>query len=226
MDEGIDTTAVYRDTRLRIRGLVTEADGAGDTIVPACPSWRVRDVVAHLTGVCDDILTGNLDGVATDPWTQAQVERRAERPLAEVIEEWDDVGPRVEALFGPGGALPQLVFDEVTHEHDLRGALRRPGARDDVAVDVGLGFLVEGMNASFGQGDLPAVRVCCRAEEWVLGEGEPAVTVTASAFDLLRSFSGRRTIDQIAALDWSDDPARWFAAFTFGPFTVPAEPVE
>jgi len=220
-----DTTAVYRDTRLRIRD-VAAAAGDGATAVPACPAWTVRDVVAHLAGVCDDILAGNLEGAGTDPWTLAHVAPRADRSLADVLEEWDDLGRRVEALLGPGGAPAQLVFDEVTHEHDLRAALGCPGAREDVAVDVALGFAVPAMSASVGQADLPAIRARCGADEWILGSGEPEVTLTAAAFDLLRSLSGRRTAEQIKGLDWSADPTPWLPAFTFGPFTLPITPVD
>ena len=75
-------------TRERVSALVRGAgDEAGQRVVPACPRWTVRDVVAHLTGVCDDILAGRLDGVATDPWTDAQVARRAGRPVEDILDD-------------------------------------------------------------------------------------------------------------------------------------------
>ena len=36
-----------------------------------------------------------------------------------------------------------VVLDEVTHEHDVRAALDRPGARDATGMDVAFGFLCE-----------------------------------------------------------------------------------
>jgi uncharacterized protein (TIGR03083 family) len=226
---GIDTTAVYRATRERVSALVRGAgDEAGQRVVPACPRWTVRDVVAHLTGVCDDILAGRLDGVATDPWTDAQVARQAGRPVEDILDEWGEVGPRVEELFGPGGAPEQLVFDETTHEHDIRGALHEPGARDDPAVAVALGFVRENFPAAVRAAGAPALTVRSGIGELVLGDGAPAAaTLTVSAFDLLRSCTGRRTVDQIAALDWGGaDPSPWLPAFTWGPFTPPEAPIE
>ena len=69
-----DYARMYSDLRHRVVGVVQDADRpALDTMVPAAPEWRVRDVVAHLSGVCADIVNGNLDGVTTDPWTAVQV---------------------------------------------------------------------------------------------------------------------------------------------------------
>jgi uncharacterized protein (TIGR03083 family) len=228
MDTDTDTTAVYRDTRGRVTELLRAADpGAADLRVGACPRWTVREVAAHLTGVCDDILSGRLDGVATDGWTHAQVDRRAAASLAEILDEWDDVGPKVEGLFGPGGAPPQMVFDGVTHEHDIRGALDNRDARDSAAVTVGLGFAVGAVGDSLRESECPALRIRSGGEEWVVGGDDPAGTLTAERFALLRSMSGRRTAAQISSLDWGGaDPAPWLPAFTFGPVTVPLEPTE
>ena len=68
---------VYEETRDRIVALVRHpATGTSarvaETVVPACPGWRVRDVIAHVTGIYADIVGGNLQGGATDEWTAAQ----------------------------------------------------------------------------------------------------------------------------------------------------------
>src|SRR5207245_258980 len=99
-------------------------------VVPACPEWTVHDVIAHLAGVCADIINGNLAGVATESWTAAQVDARRAHTVEQIIAEWSEVAPQVEAMADhfPGRAGPQLVFDLTTHEHDLRGALGRPDA--------------------------------------------------------------------------------------------------
>jgi uncharacterized protein (TIGR03083 family) len=78
----MDTTEAYRAVRDRMIALVDGVDGDQD--VPACPGWTVRDLMAHVTGVADDILEGRMDGVATDEWTGTQVAARAERTVAEV----------------------------------------------------------------------------------------------------------------------------------------------
>ena len=47
-----------------------------DAPAPATPSWRAHDILAHLVGVTDDVVHGRLEGIASDPWTQAQVDAR------------------------------------------------------------------------------------------------------------------------------------------------------
>ena len=66
----IDHAAVYRAVRVRITALVCELpEETLDRVAPATPEWRVRDVVAHLAGSTADIVSGNLDDVASDEWT-------------------------------------------------------------------------------------------------------------------------------------------------------------
>lgn len=96
--------------------------------VPACPGWTPKDVAAHLTGVCADILAGRLDGVGTDPWTAAQVDERRSKNLDDVLSEWAEVGEQIEALLPnfPEWAANQAVFDLLSHEHDIADALGLP----------------------------------------------------------------------------------------------------
>jgi len=220
----MDNGQAYRATRDRIIGLVVDPDVDAATVVPACPAWTVRDVVAHLAGVCEDITTGNMDGAGTDPWTAEHVSKRAEQPLPTVVDEWRILSEQALELLGD--SVPdQLVFDEVTHEHDLRAALDRPGSRDDRAVTVGLQFLGPVLHAMLAA-EAPPLRIRSDHQEWDPGDGTRA-TLSASDFDLLRSGSGRRTRDQIAALDWGGtDPAPWLNAFFYEPFQEPPAPLE
>ena len=229
---GMEATEAYRATRERISALLRGGGpDVADRAVPASPRWTVREVAAHLAGACDDVLAGRLEGVATDEWTAAQVTARADRSLGDILDEWADVGPRVEDLFGDGGVHPQLLFDEVTHEHDIRSALDRPGARDDAAVTLALSFVGAAFPEALRSAGAPVLTFRWDREELVLADdegGAPAqATLSATAFDLLRSCSGRRTLDQISALDWGGaDPSPWLPAFTWGPFTLPTDPVE
>lgn len=215
----------YRGVRTRVRDLVTSGDVDAAATVPCCPSWTVADVVAHLAGVVDDALAGRLDGVATDPWTQAQVDSRRGRPVDDVLDEWDGLGPTFEAVldsFGPAGW--QAVFDATTHEHDVRGALARPGARDSDAVLGALAFAVEGMAQAAAARGTPVPRlVSTDGRSWG-DDGAPA-SLTASPFELMRSLSGRRSLEQIAALDWSGDVDAVLPAFTWGPFRPSSAPI-
>jgi uncharacterized protein (TIGR03083 family) len=136
---------VYEGGRRRTLELVADLDDrAAATPVPACPEWSVHDVVAHLAGVCADIMAGNVAGATTDPWTAAQVDARRERSFGEIVAEWDDVGPQGAAFADdfPGRLGNQFITDATVHEHDLRGALGRPGVRDSDGVRIGAEFLV------------------------------------------------------------------------------------
>src|SRR5438552_16897596 len=125
----VDVPQLYRDGRQRVTDLVGAIDpGVAATPVAACPAWTVHDVVAHVTGVCADILAANIAGVASDPWTAAQVAARRDRPLADVVEEWSQVPPPVEALASnfPGRTGVQWVTALTPPEHDVRRALQGP----------------------------------------------------------------------------------------------------
>src|SRR5262249_57966144 len=78
---------------------------------PAAPEWRVRDIVAHLSGVTADINAGNLDGVATDAWTARQVDTRREWSIERLLEEWGTEAAKVEAVVA---ALPHAAVGGVS----------------------------------------------------------------------------------------------------------------
>ena len=225
----IEAAAAYRQGRERITGLLRQVgDKAESTEVPACPGWTPKDVVGHLTGVCADILAGRLDGVATDPWTAAQVEERRSKSVEEVLAEWEDVGPQVEALLPsfPEWAASQLVFDQLSHEHDLTDALGLPPPDDAHADGPALEFAANALTARAEQLGLPPLTIACGDRTWSsegLGEG---ATLRVRAIDLLRSLTGRRTADQIKALEWDGaDPTQWLPAFEIGHFTLRDTPI-
>ncbi|MEX2031837.1 MAG: hypothetical protein WEA81_03110, partial [Dehalococcoidia bacterium] len=64
-----DYTTGYRELRDRVSSLVREHASEIDELAPATPEWRVRDIVAHMAGICDDIAHARLDGVGSDAWT-------------------------------------------------------------------------------------------------------------------------------------------------------------
>ena len=56
-------------------------------------------------------------------------------PSTSIADEWRTTGPQVDELCAAlGDGVAQLIFDTVTHEQDLRGALGQPGGEDG-AVD-------------------------------------------------------------------------------------------
>lgn len=214
----------YTGIRQRVNELLAGADGS--VAVPACPAWTVKDVLAHVAGVVDDILAGRLDGVATDPWTEAQVVARRDASLEDVLAEWNEKAPQVEAIVdGFGAPGRQLVFDTVTHEHDLRGALGRPGAEDSDAVALGSSFIIPGFVSVVAQQGLPPIVIeAADGETWTSAPDEPpAARLRSSRFDLVRAFSGRRSLEQVQAMDWDGDATAYLGAFTFGPFRPSVE---
>ncbi|MBW3669411.1 MAG: maleylpyruvate isomerase family mycothiol-dependent enzyme [Actinobacteria bacterium] len=245
-----DIGQTYADGRERITELVREAPTEQLTAtVPACPQWRVTDVVAHLAGTCSDVLAGNIEGVATDPWTAAQVEARRGRSIDELLEEWTTAAPQVEAIAQhfPGRVGTQWILDMTTHEHDIRGALGAPGAQDSSAVAMALEFMVGGLGVSVASRGLPPLEVRADGVSWIVGgEGEtdlnavlfgaePPVntasgaetTVEASGFELFRALTGRRSRGQIRKFTWTGDAEAYLPAFEFGPFrTATADVVE
>ena len=222
--------AAYAGVRRRINELVADvSDRTGDT-VPACPEWRVRDLVAHVAGVVDDVLGGRIEGAGSAAWTAAQVESRRERPFPEVLADWNEQAPQLEGMldsFGPPGR--QMVMDAVTHEHDLRGALGAPGARDSDAVVIGVSWLLDAYQMASSANGHPGVRIVASdgaRVTWEPTDGRPAVaTVTASSFELLRAFSGRRTEDEVRSFSWEGDVDAVLASLTFGPFRPTATSV-
>lgn len=172
-------SAAYIELRVRVIELLrTTPEEHGDRVVPACPDWTVRQLVGHLVGVPEDILTGNMSGVTTPAWTAAQVSRHEGKSLRELAESYastgqvfDDVLPRVSA---PSNS--QMVMDAVTHELDLRDALGDSGAQDSSAVDVALRWLEYAFASKMPVGTFDRVGVDSRG-----------------TYELLRSLTGRRT---------------------------------
>jgi hypothetical protein len=197
-----DYAQCYREFRGRVRGLVGELDAEQlEMIAPATPEWRVRDIVAHLAGIPADILSGNIDGVATDAWTAKQVDDRRDWPFEEVLRQWEESGRAIEPLVAafPEAAVQQMLADAATHEHDIRGALGRPGARDSDALAVGFVFVTGAVGA-------PLIFETDAGTFAGGPKGEPVATVHADRFELFRAMTGRRTYDQIRAFGWDGEP--------------------
>ena len=200
----IDLGASYRAARLRVADIVN--DNLADHEVPATPGWSVHDVVSHLYGVMTDISAGNLAGVATPPWTAAQVERCRSKSLGEVLAEWSAAAPGFEGFLStPAGSnAGAAVMDVNCHETDLRSALGlAPALPDDTLAWAG-----------------ESMRAALRSQ--IAAAGLPEVALDAPDFELFRGRLGRRTRDEVAALGWSADPAPYLDIFfIFGPTAHP-----
>jgi uncharacterized protein (TIGR03083 family) len=180
--------------------------------VAACPGWSAHDVVAHVTGVVDDVLSGRLDGVASEPWTAAQVEARRAQSIDDMLADWGAKAPAFERFLDDvGDPGRQAVADLVTHEHDLRGALGRPGFRDSDAVAIAYEFIARGfVNTARARG--------LRVKVGAMGDDDAPLVLSGDPFTLLRAMTGRRDVQQLRSLHWQGDPEVALAAFTWGPF--------
>jgi uncharacterized protein (TIGR03083 family) len=212
---------VQAELRVRVTELVRDvAPAVLDQPAAATPGWRVRDVLAHMVGVSDDVVNGRLDGIASDAWTGAQVERRRNVTIGELLGDWEHYGPEFEKLLtsAPEEIAGQAVFDAATHEHDVRQAIGRPGARDSDAMDLSWQWLV----STRTRAGAPAIRFVTEWGDELAGTGEPQVTVHAPRFELLRATTGRRTAEEIASYEWDPAPdATFLLAAPF--FTIRTE---
>lgn len=213
--------AAYQETRERITTLVRELDESQAGIqVPSTPGWTIKDVAAHLSGLVVDWTNGNTENYGADEWTARQVEERRTLSLDEVLEEWSAHAPGFEAMLDdPDANVPAhipfiTVADIAIHEHDIRGALGRPGARDSSAVLIGMKTYVTGVRQRHETSGLePMVIRETDGRDWPIGTGEPIVTVSASRFELFRAMAGRRSRAQVLGLAWEGDPGAFVDLF-------------
>lgn len=212
---------VYREVRRNIMALLADEADELDPVIPACPKWTLRDLIAHLAGSAA-LAAGRMSG-----WTPAHPSS-ANMGVPELLDVWDQIGSDVELLLsernGRAGSL--LVTDAFTHELDIRYTLNAPLPESHPAFAVAFEVLASGFAAAVEAHNLPALRLSTDATQWTVGSGEPAATVTAHRYDLYRSLTGRRTHEQITAMRWDRSSHRWLPAFTWGPFTPPESPVE
>jgi uncharacterized protein (TIGR03083 family) len=214
----------YHGVRRRVNELVVDADDdAVAAIAPATPEWTARELLAHLAGVTADIVHGNLEGVGTDDWTARQVAARRDRSVEELLEEWNEHGPVVESMadqLGRSGA--QLVTDASTHEHDIRGALGRPGARDSDAVEIAFHYVGDALGLDLDAAGHGALDVHHDGGTTTFGSGEPTFALRTTRFEFLRATTGRRSAAQVAAYDW-DGVA--LSGLALARFTARADPL-
>lgn len=195
----IDLGQHYRDARLRFMALVN--DDNGTTPVPATPLWDIHDVLAHVAGAMEDVKNGNMDGVTTDPWTAAQVERGKTKTVTQLLAQWEEDAPPTEAFLStPDGATAYLaVVDLHTHLADISTALGVPVSIPDEL----LSWICPKLLESF--------------QDKVAKDGLPPVEVSAPNIEIFRGRLGRRTEDEVRAYDWSADPTPYLDSwFIFG----------
>lgn len=208
---------LYQETKDRITAVVTEVgDTAWTTPVAACPGWSVRDVVAHQVAIAEIWTRGGLTGPPTDAETAAGVRRFDDHDEAELMSAWTVAAAELERHAETDGLAPPLA-DITVHEHDIRGALGRPGARDSAAVWQSSDQLLTMLRT-------PApLRVTVEDFEYRCGavddgDSHLEIGLTTTRFEALRWRTGRRSRAQLATMDWAGDPTPVLDhLFLFGP---------
>lgn len=217
----MDAAAIYGDARRRIIGLVTTlSPDQLATTVPGSPLWTVKDVVAHLAGVPVDVQAGRIEGAATAEWTARQVDERLDRSIDDLVAEWDEAAPGFEALLSQVPAMSLTAMDIVTHEADIRDALGLPRGIDDDVLDQLVQRVVGTIGKRLEQAAGPALRIKAGVDEWIVGPGDPAATLTTEPYELLRVGFGRRSEGQIRSYGWDGDPDSYLPYLSVFPFST------
>lgn len=214
-----DAAAAYRLIYGRTDALLRGRPEVAELKVPACPAWTIRQTVAHLAGIAQDIVSTNMEGKAADSWTQAQIGRLGGHSIDELLDLWGQMIDPVTTRLAVQGSACQLVFDALTHEHDIRGALGEPGPRTgDLAFEAALGFATTMGDQFIRHAGLPAL-LLTTATIGSVQLGDPhtvrgQLALNISDFEALRAFGGRRSVRQLLALPWDKDPTHLLPAFT------------
>src|ERR1700694_1020255 len=192
--------AAYAETRAAILAIVGGlSDRELSTVIPACPAWTVRELVAHLSGVAADAVAARFPAVnphgtwaerqpIVDAFTAGHIESRRGMPMEEVLAEWAGHEQVLSTMLRreqpfPAGSMPAIdwvvVSDIAAHDQDLRGALHMPGDRDSMGVTLGLQRYVTGLSQRIAVAGLPALRLRTEGGQHLAGNGSASATVTA-----------------------------------------------
>jgi uncharacterized protein (TIGR03083 family) len=197
----------YRQTRQSVLELLERTPESFATlVVPACPDWTVQQTASHLVGVPEDLLAQRMEGITSDAWTNAQVQRHAGESLKELRAALEETITSFDAML-PAISSPsnsQLVMDAVTHEIDLREALGLECEKSSLPLSVAKAWLLDLIDRRDSSA-LPAID----------GSG-------CSDFDLVRSLTGRRSATQMDDLGLPGDQI--VAALEGTPLKPPASP--
>ena len=199
----MQATQLYRTVQSSVVELCSSLPAEEvEVLVPTCPQWTPKDVLAHVVGICSDFQTGRREGAGGDAWTAVQVESRADLTMSEILSEWAKLHDFIDELFAGNEDLAwALVADLVTHEFDIRLAVGRSGNKEAEAVVVSSLRYADRFLDRVGQSELAPIAVVVDGVR--LGPDEARQTWKGSAFEILRATTGRRSSGQIKEMEWS-----------------------
>ena len=244
----IDIASAYVEIQDRLVDAVTSGVDV-NVSAPACPGWTARDVLAHHVGLVSDIAHDRLDVLAVvaarlgDQWrdpdvarardqmTADQVAARRDKNVAALVAEWraatDALLPMLRGEAPVPEALPAtipfvLTIDLVVHETDVRSAVGLARAAPSAALSLAVAGYASGLEQRIRELRLPTLALAYDDRQRLLGDGAASVTLRSDKHELVRVLAGRRTNEQIAALDWDGDPSPFLPVLSaYGPTTVP-----
>lgn len=203
---------IYATSRRRLvelaPGLTADQQAAA---LPATPPWTVVDGYRHLTGVCCDVLDGNMpqgSPLEADAWTAAQLAARADWTLDQVCHQWEERAPDLDAkVEAAGPAMGFVALDSWTHEQDIRAATGVGALHDDALLPGLVALTVGAAGRFYTSSGGPTLRLVLDGEEQQIGEGGSGATLETSPYTFLRIVFGRRSEAQIEAAGWSGPDA-------------------
>jgi uncharacterized protein (TIGR03083 family) len=234
--------SAYEDGLRRVGSLVDAMNGDADgTFVPACPDWTVRALLAHLVGVAADSAGGGFfaaadrawrDGAAAEDrerWTAGHVASRNDRSLEQLLGDLHHHGRALvqslrsgveRAVAGPPWMLTAPVADLAVHLDDLREALGADPEPDGDITRTGFAIYRSWLKTRLGETGSPTLALSDGPRTWVLGQGDPAATLTADRHELFRMIAGRRSEATILGQRWQGDPTAYLPVLS--PYPYPA----
>ncbi len=215
----MNTAKIYTRCQDRMLGLADDLSAEQlSTPVPALPAWTVQQTYAHLVGLCSDVVAERFVPPADDTVTARQVAERAHLDIAGLCAAWREDTPALLRVFATQTrarySLPAV--DVWHHENDVRGALGMEAQTQD--ADELAAFNLGAMSRAWSP-ELPGVRVLATdtGQEWTFGE-RADLEWSATAFELVRATTGRRSAAQVRAMDWSGDPSAVLDRLSAFPF--------
>jgi uncharacterized protein (TIGR03083 family) len=194
----------YHETRERLGGVV-RALRPEETHrrVPSCPAWDVHDVIAHVSGVPEMVVTGRRPPGGSQALIDTAVAERRELSMEQMLALWEACADQVSELVE---GIPLFLVDLVCHEHDVRQAVGRPGARDVPAVRTAVElFLTTRLAEHIEAHGLGALRVDVGDATWSSHDAPVVCTIRVDAWEALRVLLSRRTAPEVRAVPMEGD---------------------
>jgi hypothetical protein len=143
-----------------------------------------------------------------DEWTQAGVDERRGRSVAELLAEWDrQIARKPDHVY--------VTVDAVVHLGDVLEAVGERRGIDTALIEDTILTYLEFSVAERVAADGHTLTLRCIDTGARIGCGPGAFEVSGTGYEILRAIAGRRTrAEADAALDWGGAPESVRAAFS------------